>query len=154
VNIESALLGAIRRGDVPGVLRCMDEGASIAWRDGKGFGALFHAVFQRQWEVVDALLARGADIDLPEHQGWTPLFWASFNGYADIVGQLIARGADANAVTHVGDRPLFMATYKRGMRTWCVYAGGRRAVIRNRRRRSRRTVAGAHEDARRNRETA
>jgi len=66
-------------------------------------------------------LARGADIDLPEHQGWTPLFWASFNGYADIVGQLIARGADANAVTHVGDRPLFMATYKRGMRTWCVY---------------------------------
>lgn len=54
-----ALLDADRSGDAPGVLRCLDDGASIAWRDGKGCGALFHAVFQRQWAVVDTLLARG-----------------------------------------------------------------------------------------------
>jgi hypothetical protein len=65
-----ALLDAVRSGDAPGVLRCLDDGASIALRDGKGCGALFHTVFQRQWAVVDTLLARGADIDLPEHRGW------------------------------------------------------------------------------------
>ena len=112
MSTEKALIDAIRSGDVATVMRCLDGTTLVHWRDANGCSGLFHAVFNRKWPVVEALLARGADIDLADHKGWTPLFWAAFNGHADIVGPLIAMGADANKATLEGDLPLFMSAYK------------------------------------------
>jgi len=109
---ERTLLDAIRAGDLAGVLRYLEAGAAAHWRDENGHGAVFHAVFNRQWAVLDLLLAHGAFIDLASSLGWTPLFWAAFNGHADAVGQLVARGADVDRATDEGDRPLFLAAYK------------------------------------------
>ncbi|NMG14858.1 ankyrin repeat domain-containing protein [Aromatoleum bremense] len=111
-HLEQALLDAVRTGNAQEVLRRLDDGLSFAWRDAEGCSALFHAVYRRQWKVVDALLARGASIDLPDFRGWTPLFWAAFNGHADIVMFLISRGADPDVRTAEGEWPLFWAVYK------------------------------------------
>lgn len=96
------LLDAVRHGNVPEVLRRLEQGLSSNWQDTEGCSALFHAVHRRQWAVVDALLARGASIDLPDFRDWTPLFWAAFNGHGDIVTFLIGRGADPDVPTADG----------------------------------------------------
>ena len=62
----NALFDANRIGDVVTVSRCLSDATLVDWRDANGCSGLFHAVFNRQWTVVDALLAAGANIDLAD----------------------------------------------------------------------------------------
>ncbi|NMG29942.1 ankyrin repeat domain-containing protein [Aromatoleum evansii] len=119
-RVGPELLDAVRHGNVPEVLRRLEEGLPSDWQDTEGCSLVFLAAFHRRWDIVDALLAHGASIDLPDRRGWTPLFWAAFNGHADIVSFLIGRGADPDLRTEDGEWPLFWAVYK-----------GHTAVVRN-----------------------
>jgi hypothetical protein len=111
-RVDPALLDAVRQGNVPEVLRGLEDGLPANWQDTEGCSLIFHAVYHRQWAVIDSLLAHGALIDLTDRRGWTPLFWAVFNGHADIVSFLIGRGANPDVRTEDGEWPLFWAVYK------------------------------------------
>lgn len=111
-RVDPALLEAVRDGNVPEVLRWLEDGLPANWQDTEGCSLIFLAAYHRQWAVIDSLLAHGASVDLPDRMGWTPLFWAAFNSHADIVSFLIGRGANPDARTNDGEWPLFWAVYK------------------------------------------
>lgn len=92
-------LASVQRGDLEHVRTLLQKGMAVNWRDEQGYGLLFHAIFRRQFAIVEELLAHGANIDLPDRHGWTPLFWAAFNNHADIAGFLVAHHADTNRAT-------------------------------------------------------
>lgn len=89
------LLDAIRRNDLPGVLRALDAGADIEARDshGKPGLPLRIAAFHGERPIVEALLARGAAPDkgrvVGETQGPAALA-AQRGGHSHIVELLLA----------------------------------------------------------------
>ena len=105
-------------------------------RSRTGESAILTAVYHRQKEIVNLLVARGAALTLFEAcaageververlladdpsglnlhsgDGWTPLHLAAFFGHAKIVEMLLARDADVSARSHnpSGNTPLHAA---------------------------------------------
>ena len=99
-----------------------------------GDSAILTAVYHRQKEIVNLLVARGADLSLFEAcaageiervertldpstinaysaDGWTPLHLAAFFGHAKITEMLLAQGADVTARSRNpnGNTPLHAA---------------------------------------------
>ncbi|XP_017100390.2 protein TANC2 isoform X2 [Drosophila bipectinata] len=100
---ELALTAAARHGcvDVVGIL--LSRGAQIDARNRQGYSALWLAVKEGHWSVVEQLLQRGALLDEPLGQSRkTPLMIAAEEGHLELVELLIARGAYLEAQDHEG----------------------------------------------------
>jgi ankyrin repeat protein len=110
------------------------EPALIDARSRGGDSAILTAVYHRQKEIVNLLVARGADLSLFEAcaageiervertldastintysaDGWTPLHLAAFFGHAKVVEMLLAQQADVTARSRNanGNTPLHAA---------------------------------------------
>ncbi len=110
--------------------------ALVTARARNGESAILTAVYHRQKEIANLLVARGAPLTIFEacasgeveraerlldadvlalatfsEDGWTPLHLAAFFGHARITEILLARGADARARSHnpTGNTPLHAA---------------------------------------------
>ncbi|XP_017071014.1 protein TANC2 isoform X7 [Drosophila eugracilis] len=100
---ELALTAAARHGcvDVVGIL--LSRGAQIDARNRQGYSALWLAVKEGHWSVVEHLLQRGALQDEPLGQTRkTPLMIAAEEGHLELVELLLARGAAREAQDHEG----------------------------------------------------
>jgi uncharacterized protein len=119
----AAFIDAIKAGEFDRVKAMVTADPQlIDARSRTGDSAILTAVYHRQKEIVNLLVARGVSMTLFEacaagefervermseadplaivafsSDGWTPLHLASFFGHARIVELLLARGADARA---------------------------------------------------------
>jgi uncharacterized protein len=134
---SAALIDAIKAGEFERVKAMVSaDPALIDARSRTGDSAILTAVYHRQKEIVNLLVARGAamtvgeasaagEIERVEHlvgadpasvrsysaDGWTPLHLAAFFGHAKVVEFLIARGAEVSAASRnaTGNSPLHAA---------------------------------------------
>jgi uncharacterized protein len=136
-SASAALFDAIKAGDVERVKAMVSaEPALLNARGGTGESAILTAVYHRQKEIVNLLVARGADLSLFEAcaagemerverlvasdppginafstDGWTPLHLAAFFGHPKVTEYLLARDADvaARSRNSNGNTPLHAA---------------------------------------------
>jgi uncharacterized protein len=134
---DAALIDAIKAGEYERVKAMVSaEPTLIDARGRTGESAILTAVYHRQKEIVNLLVARGATLTLFEAcaageverterlmategpaldafsaDGWTPLHLAAYFGHAKIAEMLISRGADVNARSRnsTGNTPLHAA---------------------------------------------
>ncbi|KAH8370818.1 hypothetical protein KR093_005100 [Drosophila rubida] len=100
---ELALTAAARHGCVDAVNILMSRGAQIEARNRQGYTALWLAVKEGHWNVVEQLLQRGALVDEPLGQARkTPLMIAAEEGHLELLELLLARGAALEAEDHEG----------------------------------------------------
>lgn len=100
---ELALTAAARNGCVDAVNILMSRGAQIDARNRQGYTALWLAVKEGHWSVVEQLLQRGALVDEPLGQARkTPLMIAAEEGHLELLELLLARGAALEAEDHEG----------------------------------------------------
>ncbi|XP_041450109.1 protein TANC2 isoform X2 [Drosophila obscura] len=100
---ELALTAAARHGCVDVVCILLSRGAQIDARNRQGYSALWLAVKEGHWSVVEQLLQRGALLDEPLGQTRkTPLMIAAEEGHLELVELLLARGAALEAQDHEG----------------------------------------------------
>ncbi|XP_017861012.1 PREDICTED: protein TANC2 isoform X4 [Drosophila arizonae] len=100
---ELALTAAARHGCVDAVNILMSRGAQIDARNRQGYTALWLAVKEGHWSVVEQLLQRGALLDEPLGQARkTPLMIAAEEGHLELLELLLARGAALEAEDHEG----------------------------------------------------
>lgn len=76
----------------------------------QGEPALFEAVREKWWAVVDSMLAQGADLDWRDEEGATLLMRLASEGLEDSVEHLLARGASMDVQDHSGRTALRWAT--------------------------------------------
>jgi ankyrin repeat protein len=119
-DLRTGLFAAITGGDVDTVKALLtSDPALVDARDGSGRSAILTAVYHRQREIANLLVARGATLDLCEAaaageieraerlltespdavnaftaDGWTPLHLAAFFGRGKVTELLLAHGAD------------------------------------------------------------
>jgi ankyrin repeat protein len=136
-STSDAFIDAIKAGEFERVKAMLTAApALIDARSRTGESAILTAVYQRQKEIVNLLVARGAPLSLfeacaagelerverhvAEHRaeinsysadGWTPLHLAAFFGHGRIAELLIADGADVKAQSRnaTGNTPLHAA---------------------------------------------
>jgi ankyrin repeat protein len=111
-SLNEQLLGAVRAGDQAGVVRALDQGASIDSRNRIGDTALISACKKGLTPMARMLIARGANVNQADVQGITPLMAAAFDGNEEIVGLLLARHADVSAIDRVGKTAIEYASGK------------------------------------------
>ncbi|XP_030569705.1 protein TANC2 isoform X2 [Drosophila novamexicana] len=100
---ELALTAAARHGCTDAVNILMSRGAQIDARNRQGYTALWLAVKEGHWSVVEQLLQRGALLDEPLGQARkTPLMIAAEEGHLELLELLLARGATLEAEDHEG----------------------------------------------------
>jgi ankyrin repeat protein len=63
---------------------------------------IFEAIWKKNRERVETLLAQGVPVDVRNADRWTPLMAAALGGWLEIVRLLLDRGADVNAVDKNG----------------------------------------------------
>jgi ankyrin repeat protein len=133
----AALFDAIKAGEFERVKAMLTATpALIDARARTGESAIITAVYHRQKEIANLLVARGAPLSIFEacaageiehverllaaeparvhaysHDGWTPLHLAAFFGHAKLTELLLAGGADPGAVSknHNANTPLHAA---------------------------------------------
>ena len=97
------------------IVRLLLYSGAIANRKAiNGYTAL-HAAAERwdkDFEVVELLVARGAKIEAEWDGGTTPLHRAAWSGNSEAVEFLISKGADVNAKERNGQTPLSCAIKK------------------------------------------
>ncbi|XP_030372714.1 protein TANC2 isoform X2 [Scaptodrosophila lebanonensis] len=100
---ELALTAAARHGCVDAVIILLARGAKIDARNRQGYTALWLAVKEGHWSVVEQLLQHGAHVDEHVTQARkTPLMIAAEEGHIELLELLLARGAALEAQDHEG----------------------------------------------------
>ena len=75
-----------------------------------GKTVLYFAAFNKNPDIIKALLAAGAEVNAKDEDGWTPLhFAAGFTENPDIIKILLAAGAEVDAKNEEGFTPLMWA---------------------------------------------
>jgi ankyrin repeat protein len=134
-------IAAIKAGDIPRVRQLLDDDPRLAnARSETAEPALLLAIYHRQREAANLLVAAGAEVDMfmaaaggyvdrlrdnVEHDpasvsafsrdGWTPLHLAAFFGQTEAARHLLTRRADVTAVSRneTGNTPLHAAVAAR-----------------------------------------
>jgi ankyrin repeat protein len=134
---SAAFIDAIKAGEFDRVKAMVSaEPTLVGARSRTGESAILTAVYHRQKEIANLLVARGASMSLAEAcaageververlleggaaaidgfsgDGWTPLHLAAFFGHARIVELLLAHGAEttARSINSNGNTPLHAA---------------------------------------------
>ena len=106
---EGQLLNAVKRGDEPGVLAALSEGADVNVVDKNGSTALMWAANNGHEACVRILLENGADVNAVNKDGQTALMYAANEGHEACVRTLLENGADVNVVDSIGRTVLMYA---------------------------------------------
>ena len=107
-DLNVALIGAARRGWVPGLRLLLRAGASAGAADRYGTTALHHAV-RRGRAVVVALLDAGAEPGRPDKSGNTPLIEAALAGNAGITRAMLTKNCAIDRRNRLGETALSSA---------------------------------------------
>jgi ankyrin repeat protein len=104
------------KGDIDGIRRALDSGASIDSRDTflNNLTALMIASKEGDFLMAEFLIGKGADVNARTRDGHTALMMASYNRFYSIVELLIQNGADVDAVTLQGHTALSESTMEDG----------------------------------------
>jgi ankyrin repeat protein len=102
-NLDTALLGAVWRGDLAEVQALLERGADARARDAEsGLTALMIAAGSGKADLVQSLLVKGADVFAMDSQaGASALHKACQAGNLDVVKLLVEHGAHVDAVVPV-----------------------------------------------------
>lgn len=113
---QLALYDAVIRGDVPGALAAIEDGADVNGLDlrqnvagGNGRRPLNYAAERNNTDMIEGLLDAGAGINLANRSGFAPLHHAAESGSIDAVKLLIAKGASLNQKNRRGQVPAAVA---------------------------------------------
>lgn len=107
-SAETALLEAVKRGDVETARRLLKAGVHPNGRDYWQDSALLQAVEADHFELVTLLLEQGAEINVTG-RGFTPLGLAVKNNNLPMVRLLLRAGADPDRKNDDGNTPLHSA---------------------------------------------
>lgn len=111
-KFESLLHRAVKKGDLSGVRKLVDQGLIINDTDSDGRSPLFYAVIDDHCHCLEWLLKHGAQIDLMDYQQQTALFVACENYKLNKLPQiklLLANGANINSQNSKNETPLLAA---------------------------------------------
>jgi len=106
-NRNTALMKAVRAGDVARMKAMLEEGADPNGTDQQGTPALMNAVLYSSPQAVKLLIERGANPNAKNAGGSNALVWAA--GNPEKARILIEAGADVNAVSPMGRTALHNA---------------------------------------------
>jgi ankyrin repeat protein len=109
---NTALMSAIRDGDIGRITAALNRGADPNAKDAEGWPALVQAALYGNEMTIELLLERGADPKAATPDGLTALHVAA--GDLGKARDLIAHGADVNAKTKAGRTPLLIAARQDG----------------------------------------
>ena len=88
---------------IEGMERLLEEGASLAVQDQRGFGVLHLAALHGLGRVVRALLQAGADPQLRDRLNRTPRDIAAMRGYMDVAAEFTSDGASLSMARFLRD---------------------------------------------------
>ena len=109
-ELEMALLGACREGDLLKVRQLIKEGHNVNTRGGcVGTTPLIEAALGGHGQVVEELIREGADVNGKSAVQRAALHYASWNGHCSVVKTLCTAGADTNVQDKEGETPLIRA---------------------------------------------
>lgn len=103
------LVEAAERGRLRQVVKLLERGTDVDYRDENGWTALMHASFSGETEVVRVLLDAGADVNYLV-EGDAALGVAAIAASVDTVQVLLDAGANVNVRLAVGSTPLWLAS--------------------------------------------
>jgi ankyrin repeat protein len=106
-NRNTALVKAVRAGDVGRMKAMLDEGADPNTTDEQGTPAVMNAVLYAGPQALKLLIDRGANPNAKDQMGGNALVWAA--GNPEKARILINAGADVNAVSRMGRTALHNA---------------------------------------------
>ena len=106
---DSALIKAIKAGNVQAVRALIKQGADVNARSGDGSSPLLWAVDYSNIDIARALIGAKARPDVANDFGVTPLLHASRTGDAPMVDLLLRSGANASLAHPDGETPLMAA---------------------------------------------
>ena len=84
----------------------LDQGAPVAYADGRGDEALHHAAMAGRNDVVDLLVSHRADVNTRNDFDRTPLILAAWKGHASTCSHLLSLGADPTLQNKAGQTAL------------------------------------------------
>jgi len=106
---ESALVKAVKAGDLQVVRALLKSGTDVNAASGDGSTPLLWAAHGSSLEIARALIAAGATVDAANEFGVTPLLDASRAGDAPMVDLLLQSGANPARAHPEGETPLLAA---------------------------------------------
>ncbi|MBN1515387.1 ankyrin repeat domain-containing protein [Candidatus Sumerlaeota bacterium] len=105
-----ALLDAARTSNLTGIMRQLERGANVNYRElGSGATALHMTAYGGYNRETDYLIKHGADVNALDTDRWTPLHAAAYQGHEAAVRMLIQAGAVVDARAESGHTPLHLA---------------------------------------------
>jgi ankyrin repeat protein len=110
-ELEMNLLREVSLGNLDGVKKAIEDGASIEAKGENKKTPLILAVEKKNRDIVEYLLDKKADLSAQDNNGQTPLHKSSLNSDTSIMALLIQAGANLEAQTKKGATPLHFAVY-------------------------------------------
>ena len=90
MSLNKKLIRASKIGDLSTALKCVQDGASITYKDERyGLTAMLMAAKKGNVDIVTALLDKGADIEAKDSDGYSALLQASRRGHDEVVSVLL-----------------------------------------------------------------
>jgi ankyrin repeat protein len=108
---SAALVEAAERGDLAGVRRLVEGGASVEQRDARGRTPVLAATAGNHIEVVRYLISKGADVNAQDQQRDSAFLLASARGHTAIVRATLEAGADLKSTNRYGGTGLIPACH-------------------------------------------
>lgn len=106
---DKALVAAALHGDVQGIKKAIDDGASINVQDDEGFTPLNRAAKLSYYHLVYYFTELGADVNIPNNEKITPLHYGVEYNNVKIVKLLLANEANIDARDAIQECPLHWA---------------------------------------------
>ena len=105
----SALIDAVKSGDLARVEQLLSEGVDVETPQGDGATALHWAAHRDNRQLATLLLQAGANVNAVDDHAVTPLALACLNGSISMLELLIEAGADPSLARSSGETPLMTA---------------------------------------------
>mmetsp|Transcript_97647 Transcript_97647/g.188311 ORF Transcript_97647/g.188311 Transcript_97647/m.188311 type:complete len:566 (-) Transcript_97647:108-1805(-) len=124
-KMDTDLLETAYDGELPGVMKLLNQGADLAAKDGRGNTALSEAACEGHLEVCRCLLdwkaPLGSNPNMANSDGRTSLHRAAFQGKDIVVQLLLERGADPRLKDRHGELPFDMASTDATSKVLCAW---------------------------------
>jgi ankyrin repeat protein len=108
-QVNSQLISACKRDDIPGAVEAISAGAEIDARDESGMTPLTHALKTRSFKTARWLIENGAAVNRLTKSQCAPLSFAIEANSPDLAAALLREGADPNLLGFRGFTPLMLA---------------------------------------------
>ena len=95
---DMELIAAAQRGDLAGVNKLLDEGASVTAQDDTGKTALIAAAYQNHLEVAKRLIEAGADVNVQDNTQQSAYLIPTADGYLELLKLTLEAGADVHSL--------------------------------------------------------